>query len=176
MENALSPAEAVNVWPSILNSMLMAVCPMPLDGRGAAEGIQVLAEVDEGEGIVEVEEVEVGVVADVVAMVSGKAVYEVSAGDAVAVVAGPFQGTVGVATAVPATKARGGSKTKFGSASSHILQEDHSGTMSRTSVGIARIGFRSDQIVEHCEGGLYGASVPLIYVVDTSVLQRFIQL
>ena len=82
MENALSPAEAVNVWPSILNSMLMAVCPMPLDGRGAAEGIQVLAELDEGEGIVEVEEVEVGVVADVVAMVSGKAVYEVSAGDA----------------------------------------------------------------------------------------------
>jgi hypothetical protein len=50
MENALSPAEAVNVWPSILNSMLMAVCPMPLDGRGAAEGIQVLAELDEGEG------------------------------------------------------------------------------------------------------------------------------
>ena len=159
MENALSPAEAVNVWPSILNSMLMAVCPMPLDGRGAAEGIQVLAELDEGEGIVEVEEVEVGVVVDVVAMVSGKAVYEVSAGDA-----------------VPATKARGGSKTKFGRASSHILQEDHSGTISRTSVGIARIGFRSDQIVEHCEGGLYGASVPLIYVVDTSVLQRFIQL
>ena len=81
-----------------------------------------------------------------------------------------------MATVEPATRARGGSKTKLGSAASHILHVDHAGTRLRTSVGMARIGFRSDQIVEHCGGGDQVAPVPFTIVEDKSVRQRFIQL
>lgn len=90
-----------------------------------------------------------GEVVDVGGMVSGKAVYEVAAGDAEVEEPWCIQAGVGVATVVPATRARGGSKTKLGSAASHMLHVDHAGTKLRTSVGIASIGFRSDQMVEH---------------------------
>lgn len=122
------------------------------------------------EGVVVVE------VVDVEAMVSGRAVYEVAAGDAGVVESWCIQTGVGVATAVPATSARGGSNTKLGSAASHMLHVDQAGTRLRTSVGIASIGFRSDQIVEHCEGGVHGTPVPLLMVKDRSVRHRFIQL
>jgi hypothetical protein len=170
MEKALSPAVAVNAWPSTLNSMLIPVTPVPLIGVATAEAIELGAVLDgtiEG-GVVDVIDVE--------AIVSGKAVYEVAAGDAGVVELWCSQAGVGVATAVPATRARGGSKTKFGSAASHILHVDHAGTKFRTSVGIASMGFRSDQIVEHCGGGDQLAPVPLIMVEDRSVRQRFIQL
>lgn len=150
--------------------MLMPVAPMPLVGVGTAEAIELDAVLD---GTTD------GVVADgidVETMVSGRAVYEVAAGDAGVVESWFPQAAVGVATVVPATKARGGSKTKFGSAASHMLHVDHAGTRLRTSVGIARMGFRSDQIVEHCGGGDQLAPVPFTIVKDKSVRQRFMQL
>ena len=150
--------------------MLMPVAPVPLVGVATAEGIDLDAMLDGTTGRVVVD------VLDVEAIVSGKAVYDVAAGDAGVVGSGSSQATVGVATAVPATRARGGSKTKLGSASSHILHVDHAGTKLRTSVGIASTGFRSDQIVEHCGGGDQLTPVPLAMVEDRSVRQRFIQL
>jgi hypothetical protein len=170
MENALSPAVAINMWPSTLNSMLIAVAPVPLIGVATADGIELGAMLDGTRELIVVDVIEVK------DMVSGKAVYEVAAGVAGVVELSCSQAGVGVATAVPATRARGGSKTKFGSAASHILHVDHAGTKLRTSVGIASIGFRSDQIVEHCGGGDQLAPVPLIMVKDRSVRQRFMQL
>jgi hypothetical protein len=56
---------------------------------------------------------------------------------------------VGAATELPATSALGGSKTKFAKAESQRLHVDHAGTMSRICVGMARMGLKSDQMVEH---------------------------
>ena len=77
MEKALSPADAVNVWPSTLNSMLMPVAPMPLVSVATTGAIELGA-------VLETSTEEVAVVddIDVEAKVSGKAVYEVAAGDA----------------------------------------------------------------------------------------------
>ena len=60
----------------MLNSMLMPVAPMPLVGVGTAEAIELDAVLDETTA----EAVADGI--DVEAMVSGRAVYEVAAGDA----------------------------------------------------------------------------------------------
>jgi hypothetical protein len=102
--------------------MLIPVTPVPLVGVATEWGIEL------GDVLDEMTEVVVVDVVDVEAMVSDKAVYEIAAGDAG--VAEPWcsQAGVGVATAVPAIRARGGSKTKFGSAASHILHVDHAGT------------------------------------------------
>jgi len=76
MENALLPAVAVNMWPSTLNSMLIAVCPVPLVGVATADAIESGAVLDGTTELVVLD------VSDVEAIVSGKAVYEVAAGDA----------------------------------------------------------------------------------------------
>ena len=60
----------------MLNSMLMPVAPMPLVGVGTAEAIELDDVLDETTA----EAVADGI--DVEAMVSGRAVYEVAAGDA----------------------------------------------------------------------------------------------
>lgn len=60
----------------MLNSMLMPVAPMPLVGVGTAEAIELDGVLDETTA----EAVADGI--DVEAMVSGRAVYEVAAGDA----------------------------------------------------------------------------------------------
>ena len=169
MAKALLPAEAVKVWPSTLNWIMMAVLPMPLLPMPLFDDVAL--------DVSAVDIVVGGIVVVVVeATVSAKAVYVVDAGDAGVVVLVISKAGVGSATAVPSMSARGGSKTKFGSAASHMLQVDQAGTRLRTWVGIAKIGFMSDKIVEHCGGGVYDASVQLSCVIDTSVLQRFIQL
>lgn len=76
IEKALSPAVAVNIWPSTLNSMLIPVAPVPLVGVGTAEAINLDAGLDGTTCEVVADAI------DVEAMVSGKAVYEVAAGDA----------------------------------------------------------------------------------------------
>jgi len=76
MEKALSPAVAVNIRPSTLNSMLMPVAPVPLVGVATAEAIELDAALDGTTDEV------VADVIDVEAIVSGRAVYEVAAGDA----------------------------------------------------------------------------------------------
>lgn len=182
MEKALSPAEAVKVCPSMLNSMFMPVLPVPLVFvSGVCDEVDVVVVVAEVVGSDELSELDSSVVfeveaVDVVEIVSARAVYDVSAGAAGVVVAGSLKEGVGVATAVPSTKARGGSKTKLGRAASHMLQVDHAGTKWRTSVGMARMGLKSDHIVEHWCGGVYLILVPLCIVHVLSVLQRFMQL
>jgi hypothetical protein len=76
MENALSPAVAVNMWPSTLNSMLIAVALVPLIGVATADTIELGAVLDGKTELVVVDVIEVE------DFVSGKAVYEVAAGDA----------------------------------------------------------------------------------------------
>ena len=76
IEKALSPAVAVKIRPSTLNSMLIPVAPVTLVGVGTAEAIDLDAVLDGTTDEV------VADVIDVEAMVSGKAVYEVAAGDA----------------------------------------------------------------------------------------------